>query len=273
MVINMSNLDISALEQTVERYPWFSLARLELFKKMCELGEEQKQVCLSRVAAYVYSREGLYEISKTAEAVPEVAEQAVVEVADPAVVKEVEQEQEVVAKVNEPVVAKEAEPAVVKKVDVPVAHKAPTSYSELDTSGSLDEISFEIENDPLQTNGSPKVILAGGDYFSRTDFDQLELDTTQPLDKFIVEKPSLLRSNLNSGNNEMEPYLETETVSVKEEEKFEDSGFYTETLAKIYTEQGFYKRALEVYAKLILLYPEKSTYFASLVQELKSKHN
>ena len=52
---------------------------------------------------------------------------------------------------------------------------------------------------------------------------------------------------------------------------FFDEDFYTETLGKIYAEQGFSQRALEVYEKLILLYPEKSAYFAALIEEIK-KH-
>ena len=52
----------------------------------------------------------------------------------------------------------------------------------------------------------------------------------------------------------------------------DDMDFVTETLAAIYADQGYYDKAIEVYAKLILLYPEKSTYFATLVNEIKSKY-
>jgi hypothetical protein len=44
--------------------------------------------------------------------------------------------------------------------------------------------------------------------------------------------------------------------------------FYTETLAQIYAEQGYYDQSKEIYSKLILAYPEKSAYFAALIQEL-----
>ena len=109
---------------------------------------------------------------------------------------------------------------------------------------------------------SPKII-PGGDYFSRNEMESLDLDSSRPIDKFIAEKPSLLRGSA--------PAADPVVIDIQEE--FDDSGFYTETLAAIYAEQGFVKRALDVYAKLILLYPEKSVYFASLVKELKTKHN
>jgi len=214
----MNNFDISTLEQAVEKYPWFSLAHLELFKKMCELGEEQKRAYLDRAAAYLYSRERIYEISRG---------------------------------------EKEGKRAIEHKVEV-----------EIEERDVNEEITFEVETDPLHATESPKIILAGGDYFSRNDFKELKLDTAKPLDKFIIEKPTLLRSNPIIAQKEVRYFEET-----GEGENFEDSGFYTETLAKIYSEQGFYKRAIEVYAKLILLYPEKSSYFAALVKDLKNKHN
>jgi len=234
----MNNIDISALEQTINTYPWFSLAHLELFKKACELGEEQKNASLNRTAAYVYSRERLYDISKGIKA----------EISEVLDMQDIPVEKSKIAENNT------EEPREIQETE------------EAET--TIEEISFVIEPDPLHLNELPKIVLAGGDYFGKNDFEEVKLDTAKPLDRFIAEKPSLLRSNTNSQYNETQSAEEIELG-----EKFDDSGFYTETLAKIYTEQCFYKRAIEVYAKLILLYPEKSTYFATLVQELKSKHN
>ena len=116
-----------------------------------------------------------------------------------------------------------------------------------------------------------KFYFIGGDYFSRKDFEQVKLDRSIPIDKFIADRPTLLRSALENkdvGNTpaakETEPNIDT---------IFDDVDFFTDALATIYAEQGYYKRALEIYAKLILLYPEKSSYFAALVKDLKSKHN
>jgi tetratricopeptide (TPR) repeat protein len=43
----------------------------------------------------------------------------------------------------------------------------------------------------------------------------------------------------------------------------------TETLADIYIRQGHTKKAIEIYERLILKYPEKHVYFASRIERLK----
>jgi len=44
---------------------------------------------------------------------------------------------------------------------------------------------------------------------------------------------------------------------------------FTETLAKIYLKQGKYEKALEIFNKLLLKYPEKSIYFADQMRFLE----
>jgi hypothetical protein len=45
----------------------------------------------------------------------------------------------------------------------------------------------------------------------------------------------------------------------------------SETLARVYADQGNVQKAIQVYEKLSLLYPEKNTYFAALVEKLIQK--
>jgi tetratricopeptide (TPR) repeat protein len=50
-------------------------------------------------------------------------------------------------------------------------------------------------------------------------------------------------------------------------------GLVTETLASVYMQQGNYSGAIRIYENLILKIPQKSTYFAALIEKLKKEHN
>jgi len=53
----------------------------------------------------------------------------------------------------------------------------------------------------------------------------------------------------------------------------EHSDLVSETLAGIFAQQGNLPKAIEMYKKLMLLNPEKSAYFASLIEKLNQQHN
>jgi hypothetical protein len=60
----------------------------------------------------------------------------------------------------------------------------------------------------------------------------------------------------------------------KAKKSSEDQGaLVTETLARIYTEQMLYHKAIATYKKLILKFPEKKLYFAAQIEELEKKTN
>lgn len=117
-----------------------------------------------------------------------------------------------------------------------------------------DQLRLELAGKGVTSSdgGRPGVIVVGGDYFSSEDLDQVSSQ-----DKNM----SFLDRLASSKDNE-----EAEQPVARQ---FDDFQFYTETLAKIYAQQGYFDRAKEVYSKLILLYPEKSAYFATLIENLK----
>ena len=136
------------------------------------------------------------------------------------------------------------------------------------------EVVLEIDDDDIEPRpkeeAQPEKVetvkkefyIVGGDYFGKEDIDSLKADGMSTLERF---------STIRMAEKEDEVKNERVEEEIKKEDNFTDESFYTETLAKIYAAQGFYQRALEVYEKLILLYPEKSTYFAALKEEIK-KH-
>lgn len=86
----------------------------------------------------------------------------------------------------------------------------------------------------------------------------------QLIDRFIEVQPSISRPEKNDFHN---PHKDAVDSTIDE-----DDFFVTETLAQIHKQQGNINKAKEIYQKLILKNPEKSTYFAAQIQEL-SKHN
>ncbi|MBE7176649.1 MAG: hypothetical protein INR69_09610 [Mucilaginibacter polytrichastri] len=81
------------------------------------------------------------------------------------------------------------------------------------------------------------------------------------IEKFIREEPQI--STPRPEKLDMENKARKST-----EDKLE---MVSETLAKIYTEQMLYDKALDTYQKLRLKYPEKSAYFAARIDELQYK--
>ncbi len=85
-------------------------------------------------------------------------------------------------------------------------------------------------------------------------------ERTKIIDKFIQEEP-----RIEQGKTSFFSPMNMARKSVVEHDDI-----YSETLAKIYDKQGNYLRALKMYEKLRLKYPEKSTSFAAQITRLRS---
>lgn len=107
---------------------------------------------------------------------------------------------------------------------------------------------------PQERPARPQYYVVGGDYFGQADFERLEQEG------FSVTTPVF---GARAGSVDVPP--------AKVEEVDADRTLVSETLAEIYAQQELYPRAIEIYKKLILLYPEKSAYFASLIEKVKDK--
>jgi hypothetical protein len=96
---------------------------------------------------------------------------------------------------------------------------------------------------------------------------RIEFDLTKKedviIERFIHNEPQIRPPAADKLDNEN-----------KAKKSSEDQGvLVTETLARIYTEQMLYHKAIATYKKLILKFPEKKLYFAAQIEQLEKKTN
>jgi tetratricopeptide (TPR) repeat protein len=84
------------------------------------------------------------------------------------------------------------------------------------------------------------------------------------IDKFLEAQPKMPPVKEDASTSP------TDSLPAQEDMNEE---FVTETLALIYTQQGYYKKALQIFKKLSLKYPEKSTYFAAQIEKVNHLMN
>ena len=80
------------------------------------------------------------------------------------------------------------------------------------------------------------------------------------IEKFIIANPRI------------EPAREKSDKPVEDISRpFVEEGvsFVTETLARIYIKQGYFSKAIDIYEKLSLKFPEKSSYFATQIEKVR----
>lgn len=87
--------------------------------------------------------------------------------------------------------------------------------------------------------------------------------TNALIEKFITEDPHLKPIDVASPSTDNKAKKSTELPN----------SLITETLAQIYISQKYYSKAIMAYEKLSLKFPEKSAYFASLIQKIKTENH
>ena len=191
--LDIHTLNLDELVGVVNLYPWYSGARLELCRRMSQMGNTWEDEQYAPEALYLPDRSLLVKLLK---------------------------------------------------------HSRRTDYSDKDAQELL---ASYLEPAATQT-AQPvhPVHVVGGDYFSQAQYDNVKKGTDNIFSRFAVQ----VRSETPSQGEDPSPVADR---------------FATETLARIFAEQGRPDEAKRIYSRLILDFPEKSAYFASLIDSLASE--
>lgn len=129
---------------------------------------------------------------------------------------------------------KELKARIEKKLaEIEEAKKNPTAAKKLDTPRKMEEL--KNENKSKSKN--------------------------ELIEQFIYTSPSITRHQSAFYNP-----LELAKQSIVDQENI-----VSETLAKIYNDQGYKEKSIKIYRKLSLKYPEKSTYFAAQIEKIEKE--
>jgi hypothetical protein len=276
---------VGEVKELLDLFPYFQSAHLLLLKGLHNISDVRFDSQLKQSAIYVADREVLYHLlNREDQPIPDQPEQTTNPYAgesfSSAGQQTVESDQTVIesGKNSEEFINKLPSSGTMNSLLV-------TEESEEDDSGN---IVFLLDNeDDLEDE---KIVYRDPSIFVPDHDDLLELDLQEgrspeaeegrspEIEPAVEEKHSRKREQADLidkfiiANPRIEPVRDKTDAPVENIPKSfveEPGGFITETLAKIYVNQGYYSRAIEIYEKLSLKFPEKSSYFATQIEKIK----
>lgn len=224
LVANLSEvsaLEINGLEETIQQYPYCSLA-YTLLAKAYENDEIAKQAKLRKAAAYSLSRNALRRIMNGT-------------------------------------FTNHSNVSTTAKFDSDFLRKLETILEAKEDEDKRKQ--QEYQQEVLSDKEFLSYSTVAEDMLLNEIAQKQQLQNTI-IENFLLKDPGLIRSS----KSQLEAMGKQEDLSLNSGKL--DKGIVTESYAKILTMQGRKEKAIGVYEKLILKFPEKKAYFASKIQEL-----
>ena len=251
---------VKEVEQLVADYPYFAIGQALLAVAYQNAGNDRYESQLRRAAAIMPNRDKLRLFTLIArhrfESKPEV----------PALPDEMPNSEDThidnVFSSIQPIEPKEEQASGIIREKVFI-------IPEIDLSGSHEELSAEMAllEEKRKSLDELKAIIAKRLKELEAEKQRKEKEPEKPkklsrkelIDKFILENPSISRPKAEFYN----------PISVAQNSIIDQENIVSETLAKIYEKQGYFEKAMSIYEKLGLKYPEKSRYFAAQIERLR----
>lgn len=295
---SMEALDVQAIENLVEKYPYFAPARFLLLEKLKNTDPEAYRAQLDKAILYYHNPlEFQYLVDSgrfhTELPIPETAPPG----AEPAAAAAVEKLQEgdsadeaVAQEILEITDTPEIKPVAEKTADELAVTPLSTDEAETDETEAVPAVAAETEPEATDvkrdvfariTQEAEKEPASGlsfepyhaVDYFASQGIKLSQEDVGK--DKFGKQLRSFtdwLKTMKRLPATQLEAQPEsTSEHAVKDlaEGSVHQSEVYTETMAEVWVKQGNYAKAEAIYNKLKLIHPAKKAYFAAKIDNLK----
>ncbi len=242
------NTSAEELKQLTREYPYFNAAHLLLALKMKENNNsEEAHTQLEKFSLYIHDQ---WLVEKLFNSRDQPQEKTITPAAPVEITRE-EPASAVVQEPEEPVLAIPAEELVTVE---------PVSLTNSPETPVKDELAFE----PYHTV----------DYFAsqgiRFKPEEKPQDRFGQQLKSFTEWLKTLKQKPGSDPSPVENNISDQKVEQLAEVSITDREVLTEAMAEVWLKQGNTEQAADIYRKLSLLNPSKSSYFASLIEKLKT---
>ncbi len=259
-----SEADTMLLQRLIKDYPYFSTAHLLLLHNLKSQKDASFDHSLQSSALYVNDRKVLFNMINNlsvieATATHETASQSK-ENTDTSAEFQLEDTKPILE-------VTESDSMLTESVTNPVIEIGePLQIDYSDESVRVIEFDLSASENMAEDNPSQNLIDNFLSNISADKDSELPSDNEKQtlIDKFITENPVFSVNKLD---------LSDERVDISTSSIVEDEEVVSETLARVYETQRLYDKAIVIYEKLILKFPEKSAYFASQIDNLRTKNN
>jgi hypothetical protein len=287
--------DIVGLKDVLARYPYFQSARTMLVRALKCADDISFQEELKDAALHAGDRKLLWKIvegqivkAQSPNSEP-IIESPIENPSPPTVLHVAELEAQVASNPAEPTFIEE-ETSIGNLELLDTEHEILENTPEPESFGQIDELPINLEPvsalDSFSNSSIEPEKLSFSDWLKRSRTGAISNKAEASLSESKQEKEEEIDVSLPAKTVEdslINKFIETEPrisqptkasffspVDMARRSVEDRDDVVSETLAKIYAAQGDHQRAIRIYIKLSLLYPEKNSYFAALIENLEN---